>query len=202
MPRAPIREKKEFEQILVDLARVTRVVKGGRRFRFRASLVIGNRKGKVGFGLAKGRDVSQAMEKAYHQAKKNIITVPVTCETIPHEARSKFGSAMVILKPASRGTGIIAGGAVRAVMDLAGIKNIVSKMYGSANKINNVKATIAALRQLRTKNEALKMRGKIKVVKDKNKKHKSKKVEKTKEKKKKNYEVENFFEKIFHGIIT
>ncbi len=142
------REKPEFEQKLLDLARVTRVVKGGRRFRFRATLVIGNRKGKVGVGVAKGSDVADAIKKAFDKAKKNIIEIDVSSGTIPCDIQQKLGGAKVLLKPASKGRGIIAGGAVRAVMDLAGIKDIVSKSLGSSNKLNVARTTIKALKQL------------------------------------------------------
>lgn len=143
------REKKEFDQKLLDLARVTRVVKGGRRFRFRATLVIGNRKGKVGVGVAKGADVSSAIEKAYNSAKKNLIDVAMDGNTIPHNVLKKLKSGKVLLKPASKGRGIIAGGSVRAVVEMAGIKDIISKSLGSSNKINVARATIAALEELR-----------------------------------------------------
>jgi small subunit ribosomal protein S5 len=143
------RERPEFDQKLLDLARVTRVVKGGRRFRFRATLVIGNRKGKVGVGVAKGADVSVAIEKAYNDAKKNMIEVKMEGNTIPHDVKIKLGSARIMLKPASEGRGIIAGGAVRAVIDLAGIKDIVSKSLGTSNKLNVARATIKALQSFK-----------------------------------------------------
>lgn len=139
------REKPEYDQKLLDLARVTRVVKGGRRFRFRATLVIGNRKGRVGVGVGKGPDVSDAISKAFENAKKNMINVVINKNTILHDIRYKLGSAKIILKPAVAGKGIIAGGAVRAVVDLAGIKDIVSKSLGTANKLNVARATVAAL---------------------------------------------------------
>ena len=139
------KERPEFDQKLLDLARVTRVVKGGRRFRFRATLVIGNRKGKVGVGVAKGADVSVAIEKAYNDAKKNMVEIRMDGNTIPHDVKIKLGSAKIMLKPASEGRGIIAGGAVRAVVDLAGIKDIVSKSLGTSNKLNVARATIKAL---------------------------------------------------------
>ncbi len=151
--------KSEFDQKLVDLARVTRVVAGGRRFRFRATVVIGNRKGKVGFGIAKGKDVSQAVNKATESAKKNLVVVPIVNDTIPHEIHIRKAGANVIFKPARAGTGIIAGGAIRPVIELSGIKNIISKMIGSANKVNNVNATISALSQLATLDELEKRRG-------------------------------------------
>ena len=139
------KEKPEFEQKLLDLARVTRVVKGGRRFRFRATLVIGNRKGKVGVGVGKGSDVTDAIKKAFDDAKKNMIIVPIKNNTIAHEIEYKKGSAKIILKPAKVGRSIVAGGAVRAVVDFAGIRDIVSKSLGTANKLNVARATIGAL---------------------------------------------------------
>ncbi|HBR71842.1 MAG TPA: 30S ribosomal protein S5, partial [Candidatus Moranbacteria bacterium] len=143
------REKPEFEQKLLDLARVTRVVKGGRRFRFRATLVIGDRKGRVGVGVAKGTDVSDSIQKAYNDAKKNIINVKLNGNTITHDVIKKLGSAKVLLKPAAEGKGIIAGGAVRSVVDLAGIRDIVSKSLGCSNKLNVARATIEALKELK-----------------------------------------------------
>ena len=142
------REKPEYEQKLLDLARVTRVVKGGRRFRFRATLVIGNRKGKVGVGVGKGSDVTDAIGKAFDDAKKNLITVPIKNNTIAHEIHHKKGSAKIILKPAKEGRGVVAGGAVRAVVDFAGIKDVVSKSLGTANKLNVARATVEALQML------------------------------------------------------
>ncbi|MFA7319202.1 MAG: 30S ribosomal protein S5 [Parcubacteria group bacterium] len=143
------KEKPEYDQKLLDLARVTRVVKGGRRFRFRASLVIGNRKGKVGVGVGKGADVSDSIKKAYDDARKNLIDVPMQKNTIAHEVFIKMGSAKVMLKPAAKGRGIVAGGAVRAVVDYAGIKDIVSKSLGTANKLNVARATVKALESLK-----------------------------------------------------
>lgn len=156
----PKREKPEYDQKLLDLARVTRVVKGGRRFRFRASLVIGNKKGRVGVGVGKGGDVSEAIRKAYEDAKKNLISVPIKKNTIPHEIHYKLGSAKIILKPAKIGRGIVAGGAVRAVVEFAGIKDIVSKSLGTSNKLNVARATSAALHKLsesKTREERLGM---------------------------------------------
>ena len=144
-------EKTEYEQKLLDLARVVRVVAGGRRFRFRAVMVIGNRKGKVGLGVAKGQDVSLAVEKATAKARKRLIKVSLFNETIPHEVSAKYSSAKVLLKPGREGRGIIAGGAVRVVCDLAGIKNISAKIIGRTNnKLNNARATIKALQKLRS----------------------------------------------------
>lgn len=142
------REKPEYDQKLLDLARVARVVKGGRRFRFRATLIIGNRKGKVGVGVGKGADVSDAIKKAFDDAKKNMITVNFANNTIPHEIYYKLGSAKIILKPAPAGRGVIAGGAIRTVVELAGIKNIVSKSLGTSNKLNVARATVAAFNAL------------------------------------------------------
>lgn len=139
----------EFEEKVVQIDRVTRVVKGGRRMRFRATVVVGNKSGKVGFGVQKAGDVSSAMTKAIAQAKKNLIEVPLNGTTIPHEVYAKQAGAYVFLKPASEGTGVIAGGAVRAVLEAAGIKDILSKMLGSNSKINNVYATIKALESLK-----------------------------------------------------
>lgn len=142
------REKPEFDQKLLNLARVTRVVKGGRRFRFRATLVIGNRKGRVGVGVAKGADVSAAIQKAYGEAKKHMVEIPLINGTIAHDVTAKLGSARVLLKPASAGRGLIAGGAVRAVADLLGVKDIVSKSLGASNQLNVARATVEALLKL------------------------------------------------------
>jgi small subunit ribosomal protein S5 len=140
---------REFEQKVIDVARVTRVVAGGKRMRFRTCVVIGDQKSKVGVGIAKGADVTLSINKAVNAAKKRLLQAPIVNETIPCKVIKKFGAAKVLLKPAPRGTGVIAGGPVRAVVELAGIKNIVSKMLGSSNKINNVKATILALKDLK-----------------------------------------------------
>ena len=143
------REKPEFEQKMLDLARVTRVVKGGRRFRFRATLVIGNRKGKVGVGVAKGADVSDAIQKAFNDAKKSMVSIALVNGTIAHDVLAKYGSAKVMLKPGKEGRGLIAGGAVRAVTDLLGVRDIVSKSLGSSNALNLARATIVALQMLK-----------------------------------------------------
>jgi small subunit ribosomal protein S5 len=139
----------DYEEKNIEVARVTRVTKGGKRMRFRVLTVIGNRKGRAGFGLAKGVDVAGATAKATTQARKALFTVPLVKGTIPHAVEAKFGAAYVILKPAPEGTGVKAGGAVRIVLELAGVPNVVSKILGSKNKTNNVKATFAALRKLR-----------------------------------------------------
>ena len=142
--------KDEFEQRIVDLARVTRVMAGGKRMRFRACVAVGDRKGRVGVGLAKGQDVAVAVNKAVRQAKKHLITVATVNDTIPHEVRCKYASADVLMRPARQGRGLIAGGAVRTVLELAGVPNIVAKMNGSRNKVNNVAAVMKALQMLRT----------------------------------------------------
>jgi len=146
--RSP-REKSEFDQSIVEIARVTRVMAGGKRMSFRACVVVGDHKGRVGLGLAKAKDVPMAVQKAVRQAEKNLIKVPLREGTITHEVRAKFGAAKILLKPAPLGTGIISGGAVRIVLELAGIENVVSKIFGSNNKINNIKATLLALSRLK-----------------------------------------------------
>ena len=146
-------KKSEFDQQVLDIARVTRVTKGGKRFSFRASVVIGDRKNSVGLGVAKGRDVAQSIQKAVHQAKKQMITVLVDKHTILHPVRAKFKSAEVILKPAVEGNGVKAGGPVRAVAKLAGIENVTAKLISrTKNKINIAKAALKALQQLRVNN--------------------------------------------------
>lgn len=140
------KERSEFEEVVVEVNRVTRVVKGGRRMRFRALVVVGDRKGRVGAGIAKGTEVQSAVQKATLAAKKALITVPITTDgSIPHDVMQRYGASQVLLKPASVGTSIIAGGAVRSVVSLAGIENILSKSLGSNNKVNVVMATLAAL---------------------------------------------------------
>jgi len=152
--RRPAREERpadEFEQKIVEIARVTRVMAGGKRMRFRACVAIGNKKGKVGIGLAKGADVTLAVTKAVNQAKKDLVTVPIVKQTIPHSIEQKFGAARVLLKPAAAGRGIIAGGVVRTIFELSGVNNISSKVLGTNNKVNNAKCVMAALKNLRTK---------------------------------------------------
>ncbi|MFA5926004.1 MAG: 30S ribosomal protein S5 [Parcubacteria group bacterium] len=144
------REKPEYDQKLLDLARVTRVVKGGRRFRFRAVLVIGNRNGKVGIGVSKGNDVSEAVRKAYNAARKKIVQIKRHNNTIACNVEAKSGSAKVLLKPAKPGRGIVAGGAVRAIVELSGIRDIVSKSMGSSNKLSVARATIDALERVKS----------------------------------------------------
>lgn len=142
-------EIKEYQEEVIQIDRVTRVVKGGRRMRFRATVVVGNKKGKVGIGIGKANEVPSSIQKAIRLAKKNLIQVPIIRNTIPHDIKFKYKSAIVLLIPASEGTGMIAGSAVRKVIELAGIKNILSKALGSANRINNAKATFMALSQLK-----------------------------------------------------
>lgn len=144
----------DYTEKNLEVARVTRVTKGGKRMRFRVLSVIGNQKGRVGFGLAKGVDVAGATAKSTAQARKSLITVPMVEGTIPHAVTAKFRAAVVLLKPAPKGTGVKAGGAIRPVLELAGVQNIVSKMLGSSNKANNVKATMMALKQLRAHTKA------------------------------------------------
>ena len=135
----------EWDQKLISLDRVTRVVAGGKRFRFRATLVIGDRKGRVGLGMAKGADASIAIEKAFNKAKKNVRTLPLVDGTVPFAAQAKFKSAQIIVKPAKSGKGIIAGSAARVICDLGGVANIVTKVLSkTTNQINNAKATMAA----------------------------------------------------------
>ncbi len=141
-------EPKEFDERMVHIDRVARVVKGGRRFRFRALVVIGDHKGRVGVGISKGADVTIAIQKATDEAKKNIMTIPLYKGTIPHEAQAKVGGANILIKPASKGTGLIAGGVVRVVLEVAGVENALSKSIGSSNKANVAYATIEALKQL------------------------------------------------------
>jgi len=145
----PQRQRSEFEEQVVQVDRVTRVVAGGRRMRFRATVIVGNKKGKVGMGMGKGDEVVIAVRKAVNQAKKNLINVNMVNETIPHQIRSKYKSSLVLLLPAPVGTGVIAGGAVRTVVELAGINNILSKAHRSGNKINTSRATLQALSALR-----------------------------------------------------
>lgn len=141
-------EEKQFDERVVHIDRVARVVKGGRRFRFRALVVVGDRKNRVGVGTAKGADVTAAVSKATEVAKKHFITVPNQTGTIPHEAEAKVSGARILIMPASAGTGLIAGGTVRVVLEVAGIKNALSKSLGSTNKTNTAYATIAALQSM------------------------------------------------------
>lgn len=141
-------EPKQFEEVVINIDRVARVVKGGRRFRFRALVAVGDRKNRVGVGVAKGSDVQLAIKKATDVAKKNMITVPIAKETIPHEVEIKSTGAQVLLKPAAPGTGVIAGGVVQSIIGLTGIRNLLTKSLGSSNKVNLAYATIEGLKSL------------------------------------------------------
>ena len=143
------KEPKEYDEQVIQIDRVTKVVKGGRTLRFRATVCIGNRKGKVGVGLGKSNEVTGAIQKAIAKAKKELIEIPIDGSTIPHDTRIKYKSSDIIMLPAAPGTGLIAGGAIRKVLELAGIKDILSKSYGTTNKVNNTKATIEALKTLK-----------------------------------------------------
>ncbi len=152
------REEKndEFEQRIIDIARVTRVMAGGKRMRFRACVAIGDKKGKVAIGLAKGADVTLAVAKAVNQAKKDMVSVPTVKQTIPHAVDFRFGAAHVLLKPAAVGRGIIAGGIVRTILELSGVNNVSSKILGTNNRVNNAKCVILALKSLRMPKKAAK----------------------------------------------
>ncbi|AQW80503.1 30S ribosomal protein S5 [Campylobacter pinnipediorum] len=141
--------KEEFEEVIVDIGRVTKVVKGGRRFRFTALVVVGNRNGLVGFGYGKAKEVPDAMRKAIDDAFKNIINVKLKGSTIPHDIEVKYNASRVLLRPASEGTGVIAGGSTRPILELAGVKDILTKSLGSNNSANVVRATIKALSMLK-----------------------------------------------------
>ncbi|MBN2854262.1 30S ribosomal protein S5 [Patescibacteria group bacterium] len=143
------RPKEEFEQRILDIARVTRVMAGGKRMNFRACVAIGDKKGNVAVGLGKGADVTIAVNKAVNKAKKIMIKVPMVKETIPHAVTCKLGAARIIFKPASKGKGIISGGVVRTILELAGVKNVTTKTIGTNNKVNNARCTIKALDSLR-----------------------------------------------------
>jgi len=146
----------EFEQRILDIARVTRVMAGGKRMNFRACIAIGDKKGKVGIGLGKGADVTMAVNKAVNHAKKDMITVATVNDTITHEIHHKEGAARLLFKPARSGKGIIAGGVARVILELAGIKNVTSKQLGTNNKINNARCTIEALRSLHVTEKTVK----------------------------------------------
>ena len=153
--------KKLLEEKVINLSRVTKVTKGGRHFRFSATVVVGNRKGLVGIGTSKANEVNDAIAKASKAANKNVFRVAISDNrTIPHEAYGKVGRAVVMIKPARKGTGVIAGGAARAVLELAGIKDIVSKSLGSNTKVNVAKATLEALKTVRTPEKIAELRGK------------------------------------------
>lgn len=149
----------ELKEKLVNLNRVAKVTKGGRTFSFAAIVVVGDGAGTVGHGLGKARDVSESIAKAVDDAKKNLIKVPIYNGTIPHEQKGKYGAGKVLIKPAADGTGVIAGGAMRAVLEIAGVQNVLAKSMGSSNPHNVVKATVDALKKLRSPMEIAKSRG-------------------------------------------
>ncbi len=151
--------ERELKEKLVSLNRVAKVTKGGRTFSFSAVVVVGDGEGIVGHGLGKAREVSEAISKAVDDAKKSLIKVPIINGTIPHEQKGKYGAGKVLIKPASDGTGVIAGGAMRAVLEIAGVHNVLAKSQGSSNPHNVIKATIDALSKLRTPMDIAKTRG-------------------------------------------
>ncbi len=165
-PRAPRvsapRLPGELVENVVAINRVAKVVKGGKRFSFSALIIVGNGEGTVGFGLGKAKDVQSSIQKGQMQAKKEVFKFPLVNGTIPHEVMAKFGSGKVWMKPAAPGTGVIAGGAVRVVLEAAGVKNILTKSLGSSNPFNVIEATLQCLRLLRTKEAVLKLRGREK----------------------------------------
>lgn len=142
-------DREEFSEVVVNIGRVTKVVKGGRRFRFNALVVVGNRNGMVGFGLGKAKEVPDAIKKAVDDAFKNVIKVNIKGTTIAHDIEYKYNASRILLKPASEGTGVIAGGSARTVIELAGIKDILTKSLGSSNPYNVVRATFDALAQIK-----------------------------------------------------
>ncbi len=151
--REPFKKEEEFEQRIIDVARVTRVMAGGKRMKFRVCLAIGDKKGRVGMAIAKGSDITQAITKALNRAKKNVIKVPIVNETIIHPIRYKFKAATILLKPAKKGNGIKAGGPLRVICELAGIPNVTGKILGSNNKINIVRATLEAFKNFKIVNK-------------------------------------------------
>ena len=150
----------EFKEKLVAVNRVSKTVKGGRNMRFSALVVVGDENGRVGAGMGKAAEIPEAIRKANEDAKKHLVNVPLDGHTIPHDATGYFSTAKVVLLPAPVGTGVIAGGAARAVLELAGVKNIRTKSFGTNNPINTVKATLEALKQLHSAEQVAKLRGK------------------------------------------
>src|ERR687887_1338832 len=158
--RSPSYERSDVAERIVSINRVAKVVKGGRKFSFSVLVVVGDQNGRVGAGLGKAREVPEAIRKGVDIAKRNMITVPIVGTSIPHEVRYKWGAARILLKPAAPGTGVISGGAMRAVIELAGIKDILTKSLGTNNPVNTVRATMLALQSLRTAQEVAELRGK------------------------------------------
>lgn len=149
----------EMEEIVLSINRCTKVVKGGKNMSFGALIVVGDRKGKVGYGYGKANEVSDAIRKAQEAAKKNMITVPLFGETVPHTVIAKYAGSKVLIRPSSAGTGVIAGGAMRAVLDLAGVVDVLGKSLGSGNPANVVKATFKAIEMMKSKKEVMEKRG-------------------------------------------
>ena len=159
-PRRRDEEREEFDERVIDIKRVAKVIKGGRRFAFRTVVVVGDNKGRVGVGVGKARGVPDSIRKGAEQGRKRMTKVALAGTTIPHPVTARYGGAQVLLKPASPGTGVIAGGSVRAVLEAVGVRDILTKSQGSANLLNVAMATMAALEQLRTPEEMAAMRGK------------------------------------------
>ena len=159
-PRRGRDQEKEFEDRVVKINRITKVVKGGRRMHFAALVVVGDKKGRVGFGMGKAKEVPDAIKKATEKAEHNVVKVNLVGTTLPHEFVGEFGAGRVVLRPAAEGTGVIAGGPVRAVLELAGVKDVISKCVGTRTPINAVRATVTALQEMKTIEQVSALRGK------------------------------------------